>query len=95
MNFRKENLLRDNYSWSNEGSTEFSKNSSPSRKLFDRCSGDCVLSMINMFDSLVAALTVADGQRIETLLLNELPFDVRSEMSVFNWLKEKYLYAWS
>src|SRR5690349_11531092 len=64
----------------------------PTRKGFDRQSGDSMLRMINLFNLLVSRLTLTEGHSIEQALAKELPSQLRSEMSVFNWLKHRYLY---
>jgi hypothetical protein len=87
MLFLKEDLSGTHYTWKEERSkSTFS--GQPSRRLFDRFDGDQVLFMINFYGSLSDKFTVEEGRKIEELILNQLPTDARSEMSVFNWLKE-------
>lgn len=91
MIFTKESLKGSNYSWHPLNSNILSDRF-PTRNSFDRLNGDCMLRMINLFNLLVSRLTVAEGHSMEQALAQELPTQFRSEMSVFNWLKHRYLY---
>jgi hypothetical protein len=89
MLFTKESLSGKSYNWSDESiSQKF--NDSPSRMRFDRFSGDCILHMLNLFDKLIAKISIDEGHKIEDLIMNELPLEAKSEMSVFNWLKARF-----
>jgi hypothetical protein len=87
MAFLKENLSNQHYTWS-EGNQKPVFTGSPSRRLFDRFNGEQVLFMINLYGSVENEFSTEEGQRIEAMILNELPMEAKSEMSVFNWLKE-------
>jgi hypothetical protein len=94
MDFTKEHLISKHYDWA----TEIRRNvilSSPDRRSFDRLNGNQILYLINFFSHSVGNITVDDGQRIEDLIMKELPTELRSEKAVFNWLIEKYLYYWN
>jgi hypothetical protein len=93
MIFLKEHLTGQQYSWT--GSTNALFTGDPSRRLFDRLNGDQVLFIINFFGQSVGKLTLFDGQKVEELILKELPENIKSEMAVFNWLREVYLYYWN
>ncbi|MDP4263873.1 MAG: hypothetical protein Q8941_15200 [Bacteroidota bacterium] len=89
MPFLKEDLSFDHYIWKEERSkSTFS--GQPSRRLFDRFDGDQVLFMINFYGSLSDKFTIEEGRKIEELIINQLPADTKSEISVFNWLREAY-----
>jgi hypothetical protein len=89
MPFLKKDLKNPHYSWSaNSGSLLYS--GQPSRRLFDRDNGDQVLFIINAYESETNALSPVEGQRIEQMIMNELPLDARSEISVLNWLKQAF-----
>jgi hypothetical protein len=92
MKFIKEHLSGNGYEWSLSNQNGM-KEMVPTRNRFDRFNGNCVLHMLNLFNKFVAHLTIKDGQHIELLIANELPLVLSSEVSVFNWLKEKYLYS--
>jgi hypothetical protein len=89
MPFLKEDLSGNHYTWGGERSkTTFS--GQPSRRLFDRFDGDQVLFMINFYGTLSDKFTIEEGRKIEELILHQLPTDAKSEISVFNWLREAY-----
>jgi hypothetical protein len=92
MKFIKEHLVGNSYEWSLSNQTGM-KEMVPTRNRFDRFNGNCVLHMLNLFNKFIAQLTVRDGQQIESLIANELPPVLSSELSVFNWLKGRYIYS--
>jgi hypothetical protein len=88
MWFLKEHLLVK-YEWSTDGQ-QMQYTGSPSRRTFNRYNGNQVLYLINLYGSLSERLTINDGRKMETLLINNLPLDVMSEISAFNWLRNCY-----
>ena len=87
MPFLKEDLTGQHYSWTGAvGSPTFTGH--PSRRLFDRYNGHQVLFIINFYASLSDKFTLGEGHRIEELLSSRLPMEAKSEISVFNWLKD-------
>ena len=91
MAFQKEDLLNQDYTWASPAA-DTSFKGEPSRRLFDRFSGDQVLYIINSFGKALGNLTLHDGRALEELILKRLPIDIKSELSVFNWLRGAYLY---
>ena len=91
MAFLKEDLLNQHYTWAASVVDGLFKGE-PSRRLFDRFSGDQVLYIINSFGRALGNMTLHDGQALEELIRQKLPLDVKSELSVFNWLRGAYLY---
>lgn len=87
MLFSKEHLS-GYYQWSPEPTNSL-YTGSPSRRLFDRWNGDQVLFVINSLATASDKFTVEDGKNAENLLINKLPLNTHSELSVFNWLKEE------
>jgi hypothetical protein len=94
MQFKKEHLINKYYDWSTETGHKAVPNS-PDRRLFDRLNGNQILYLINCFGYSVGNITIDDGQRIENLIIKELPPELKSEKALFNWLIEKYLYYWN
>jgi hypothetical protein len=91
MSFSKEDLVNQHYSWTNSViDTIFT--GEPSRRLFDRFSGDQVLYIINSFGRSLGNLSLTDGRKLEELITNKLPIGLKSELSVFNWLRSAYGY---
>ena len=85
MYFQKENLANQHYNW-NEPSDKQVYTGAPSRRSFDRKNGEQVLFIINLYGLLSDKFTIEEGRKIESKIMNELPFEVKSEVSVFNWL---------
>ncbi len=87
MLLTKEQLL-GYYKWTNESRNNSFKGT-PSRRLFDRWNGQQVLYLLNYMGSLDPAFSIKEGQRLEALILNKLPFKTISELSVVKWLNEE------
>lgn len=89
MPFLKEDLAGQHYNWSNtDGSSPFAGH--PSRRLFDRFNGDQVLFIINFYGALSDRSSVIEARKMEDMINNRLPMEAKSEISVFNWLKEVF-----
>jgi hypothetical protein len=91
MFFLKEHLLSRHYHWLNDAGTSRYMGE-PGRRLFDPFNGNQVLYIINFFGKSLGKLTMTDGQKLEELIIRQLPHDIRSELAVFNWLRGVYLY---
>lgn len=59
----------------------------PSRRLFDRFNGDQVLFIINFYASFFEGFKLEQARILEQQIANNLPLEARSEISVFNWIK--------
>jgi hypothetical protein len=86
MPFIKEDLIGDNYKWIDANSYT----GSPSRRLFDRYDGNQVLFIINSIGSLSEKFSIVEGLQIEEKIIHHLPSAIKSELSVFNWLKSTH-----
>jgi len=85
MHLSKEHLSPgNNYSWTDE----FVFDGTPSRRLFDRRNGNQLLFIINLYASEVKGFSETDVSRIEKMLINQLPEEIKSEISVLKWLQE-------
>ena len=85
MSFSKEHLSSgNNYNWTDE----FIFDGTPSRRLFDRQNGNQLLFIINLYASQTDKFSEHHVRGIEEMLVNKLPEQVKSEISVLNWLKE-------
>jgi hypothetical protein len=91
MKFLKEHLQNNHYSWENNAIHSLHA-IEPDRRVFDRQNGNQVLFIINFFGKSLGRLTLRDGHKIEDLITTELPEQLKSELSVFNWLRGIYLY---
>ena len=85
MYFLKADLSGHDYHWEDTNQTVFS--GTPSRRLFDRFNGAQVLYLINYYASLNEGFNQSLGRKMEELILYKLPADIKSEFSVYNWLK--------
>ena len=83
----KKQDLRGEYTWI-DGAEQSLFNGEVTRRKFDRYNGDQLLFLINLYGSQLKQFNVEDGLKIEELLLNHLPLDAKSEISVLNWLRE-------
>ena len=85
MLFSKEDLF-ESYTWMLD-SDHSPFTGGPSRRIFDRYSGDQLLFIINSLAVSSGSFTIEDVRKIEAKILDELPMNSQSEISVFNWLK--------
>ena len=85
MLFQKHDLEGTVYNWVEDDRQMFT--GQPSRRSFDRYNGNQVLFLINLFGSLSDRFTLQEGKEIEQRILNDLPLEAKSEISVFNWIK--------
>lgn len=91
MSFLKEHLAGNHYHWLT-APVGAAFTGSPGRRMFDPFNGLQVLYIINYFGESIGKLTLDQGRKLETLMLKELPTTIKSEMGVFNWLREQYMY---
>jgi hypothetical protein len=89
MAFLKEDL-EGLYNWSSETSTTTFEGQ-PSRRLFNRWNGNQVLFIINLVLDNSGNFSIEQGKKIESLIINKLPFEPSSELTVFNWLQKEIL----
>jgi hypothetical protein len=86
MHFQKQDLAATHYHWKDE--TDFIYTGQPSRRSFDRFNGNQVLFLINFMGSIPENFTISEGRQIEEEIEKRLPIDLKSEVSVFNWIRE-------
>jgi len=84
MNILKEHLSAYNYKWINEATFA----GEPTRRLFNRYNGNQLLFILNLYASLIDGFTVSMGSQVEDRLMNQLPVDAKSEISVLKWLNQ-------
>lgn len=87
MHFQKQDLVGDHYNWANTDKQNVYLGQ-PSRRLFDRLNGEQVLFLINFISSLSDRFTLEEARRIEMEIASRLPLEAKSEISVFNWIRE-------
>ena len=79
----------DYYKW-DENPDQQLFSGEPSRRLFNRYNGDQVLFIINSYGALSEKFTTQQAKDIEMEIINHLPLDAKSEISVINWLRTLY-----
>jgi len=84
MRLLKEHLSAYKYSWINEATFE----GEASRRIFNRYNGNQLLFVLNLYASLIEGFTIKMGLKIEDRLMNQLPVETRSEISVLHWLNQ-------
>ena len=89
MAFLKEDL-EGLYNWSPETATTTFEGQ-PTRRLFNRWNGKQVLFIINLVLDNSGNFSIEQGKKIESLIINKLPFESSSELTVFNWLQKEIL----
>lgn len=91
MHFQKQDLVSNHYHWSAEKKDLFT--GQPSRRLFDRYNGNQVLFLINFYGGMSDRFTLQEGKQIEQKILHDLPENAKSEIAVFNWIRNNALYS--
>ena len=86
MIYQKQDMEGNFYKWEADPSSMYAGR--PSRRLFDRYNGDQVLFVINFYASFFEAFTIGEARELERQIANNLPLEARSEISVFNWIKD-------
>lgn len=85
MHFQKKEMEGSHYTWDSTGKHAFM--GQPTRRVFNRFNGDQVLFLINFYGSLSDRFTIQEGRKIEYEISNHLPLEAKSEISVFNWIR--------
>ena len=91
MSFLREHLQLTHYTW-NESS--LLGKGEPTRRLFNRENGFQVLFIINACSAFLESFTIKEGRDIEELIGNQLPLEIKSEISVFRWLRSGFFNDW-
>lgn len=89
MTFLKEHLTGI-YEW-NASMDKSVYEGTATRRLFNRWNGTQVLFIINNFLIRTGDLSISQGQKAEKLILEKLPLNTMSELSVLQWLQSEDL----
>lgn len=84
MHFLKEDLTGTHYQTADNKQLFTGQ---PTRRLFNRFNSSQVLFLINFYGSLSERFTLEEGRTIEMQIATRLPYEVKSELSVFNWIR--------
>jgi hypothetical protein len=87
--YYKEDLLFSDYEW-NEAISHVKLQGSPDRNLFIPHEGNQMLYMINYACEIMSYTSKTDAGRMEILLHEKLPSDIKSQNRVFAWLQKEY-----
>jgi hypothetical protein len=85
MDFQRQDLEGVHYYWTEDQKHLFT--GQPSRRIFDRFNGNQVLFLINFYGSLSDVFTLGEVRSIEKRIQDELPLEAKSEITVYNWLR--------
>lgn len=77
------------YEWSDKPVPAFK--GEPSRRLFNKYNGDQVLFIINYYSTVSTGFTSEKGKQIAYKMLHHLPQEIKSEIAVFNWVRELFM----
>jgi hypothetical protein len=91
MSFLKEHLMMTDYNW---GDTSGYYHGEPARRVFNRKNGFQVLFLINCCSAFLENFTIKEGREIEDRIGRQLPEEVKSEISVFRWLRSGFFNEW-
>ncbi len=80
-------MLYNDYQWSAYGSDDPKVTGHPDSILFNRHQGYEVLYLINKLMVFWQFNTIAHGQKLERLIRNYLPINIRSQQNVAEWLR--------
>jgi len=58
----------------------------PSRRIFDPHNGNQVLFLMNCYASAMPHVSLSEVRRFESIMAHQLPPNLKSEISVFNWM---------
>jgi hypothetical protein len=91
MSFLKEHLQLTHYAWNDTRELYYGD---PTRRCFDRQNGFQVLFLINCCSAFLETVSINEGRVIEERIINQLPVELKSEVSVFRWLRSGFLNDW-
>jgi hypothetical protein len=86
MQFLREHL-DGFYNWPQEEKERSVYDGNASRRLFNCRNGNQVLFIINLLMDNFRSNSVDLGRKIERLIINKLPLQPSSEVTIFNWLR--------
>ena len=89
MSFSKEHLT-GLYNWLPQGEAPHFTGTA-TRRAFNRWNGNQVLFIINLILESIGTDSAEQGQEIERLIINKLPFTPGSELTVYNWLQAEII----
>ncbi|MBP7556122.1 MAG: hypothetical protein KA821_07665 [Chitinophagaceae bacterium] len=86
MHFLKTDMEFTHYRWEHEPVDSAALSREPTRKPFDPHNGLQVLYIINYYLEAAEKFSTREARVIESIIAHQLPKDMKSERSVYNWL---------
>lgn len=87
---KKSDLVYDDYSWTAYGDDDPEVTGEPDSTLFNRKEGYEVLYLINKLAEIHSLKDIKSGQKIEKMIQDHLPGDVRSQENVKDWIERNW-----
>jgi len=89
MHFNRQDMGCAHYTWDqNRDKVSSVFAGQPSRRSFNRFNGDQVLFLINFYGTLSEDFNIRQARIIEWEIAHHLPVEIKSEVSVFNWIRD-------
>jgi hypothetical protein len=88
MQYLKHDMEFTHYRWIEGDESASLFTGEPSRRTFDPFNGKQVLFLINYCMSLIGKYSVETARILECRIAYKLPFEQKSERTVFNWLTQ-------
>ena len=86
----KSDLYYDDYSWTTYGDDDPEITGSPDSTFFNRKEGYEVLYLINKIADKNDLKKKSSGQKIEKMLHDHLPGNIRSQKNVYQWIVDNW-----
>lgn len=86
----KSDLYYKDYSWTAIGGDDPEKTGEPDRSLLNRKEGYEVLPFINKFCREHNLKSKKSAEKVEKIIRNEVPSDIRSQEKIITWIEENW-----
>jgi len=86
----KEDLKYSDYSWTTYGNDDPKVTGNPDSSLLNRKEGYEVLYFINKFAEIHSFKNKASAHKVEKMIKEDLPSDIRSQENVKKWIEENW-----
>ena len=86
----KSDLVYDDYSWTVYGDDDPKVTGEPDSTLLNRKEGYEILYFINKMASIHGFKKVASGKKIEQMIRDHLPSDIRSQKKIRDWIVKNW-----
>lgn len=87
--YEQADMVYADYNWTASMKESTKLINQPDRNLFNRHEGYEILYIINVLGEIVGRTSKTDGNKMERLLHEKLPLDIKSQWTVCKWLGEQ------